>query len=57
MIIETERLDLIPLTVAQYRHWINNVSLLEKELKCSYQAEPLEGVFLNILRKQVDLLR
>ncbi|MFT8477445.1 MAG: GNAT family N-acetyltransferase [Liquorilactobacillus sp.] len=52
MIIETDRLDLVPLTVAQYHHWINNISLLEKELECSYQAEPLEDIFLSILRKQ-----
>lgn len=52
MIIETDRLDLIPLTVGQYHHWINNISILEKELSCSYQAEPLEGIFLNILKKQ-----
>ncbi|EJE97961.1 GNAT family N-acetyltransferase [Liquorilactobacillus mali] len=53
MIIETDRLNLIPLTVGQYHHWINNISILEKELSCSYQAEPLEGIFLNILKKQL----
>lgn len=38
MIIQTERLELIPLTLNQLRLWIKDISKLEKELDCSYKA-------------------
>jgi RimJ/RimL family protein N-acetyltransferase len=53
--IETERLELIPLTPYQLRLWIEDVSALDKELNCSYKAEPMEGLFLEIVQKQLQI--
>ncbi len=54
MEIETERLILFPLTSRQVRLWVDDVSALENELRCSYRAEPAEGVFGEIVRGQAD---
>lgn len=45
MIIQTERLELIPLTINQLKLWIEDIPALEKELDCSYKAESMEGFF------------
>ena len=45
MTLETERLELKPLLPGQLRLWIEDSLLLEKQLRCSYQAEPLEGLY------------
>lgn len=55
MILETERLYLIPLTAHQLKLWIDDIPALEKELNCSYRAEPMEGVFLDIVKKQFEI--
>lgn len=47
MIIQTERLDLIPLTPNQLKLWIEDIPELEKELDCSYKAEPMKGFLLK----------
>ena len=52
--IETERLCLIPLTAGQLRLWLEDVQTLENELNCTYRAEPLEGLFKNIVSGQLD---
>jgi RimJ/RimL family protein N-acetyltransferase len=52
MQIETERLNLVPLTAKQLRLWMENQ--LEQTLACSYQAEPLEGFFLEVVKAQVE---
>lgn len=52
MMIETERLELYPLTPAQLRLWTEDLPALERELDCRYMAEPMEGVFLEIVRAQ-----
>jgi hypothetical protein len=31
----------------QLRLWINNIQILEKELGCKYDAEPIEQEYLN----------
>lgn len=54
MIIETERLELIPLTPQQLKLWIDDIQTLEKELNCSYQAEPMSGLFLEIVKSQLE---
>lgn len=46
MTIQTERLELIPLTLNQLKLWIEDISELEKELDCSYKADSMEGFFL-----------
>jgi ribosomal-protein-alanine N-acetyltransferase len=56
MMVETDRLFLIPLTVAQLKSWIEDIPSLEKELNCIYRAEPMEGVFLDIVKGQLKIL-
>lgn len=53
MKIITERLELVPLASSQLRLWIENIFILEKEINCKYKAEPMEGVFLKIVKKQL----
>jgi len=53
MQLETKRLYLIPLTAKQLQLWVENIPALEKELNCNYQAEPMEGIFLEIVKHQV----
>lgn len=55
MIIETNRLHLIPLTAQQLKLWIEDIPALEKELDCKYRAEPMEGFFLDIVKKQLEV--
>lgn len=57
MKIETERLIIIALTPRQLELWVHNISKLETELKCSYQAEPMEGIFKEIVSGQVKKAR
>ena len=52
MLIKTERLDLIPLDARRLGLWLEDIEALEKELDCSYRAEPLAGEFLEIVRIQ-----
>ena len=55
MTIQTERLELYPLTPAQLRLWTEDVPALERELDCSYRAEPMEGFFLDIVKSQAEI--
>ena len=55
MRIETERLELIPLDLQQMKLWSENLPALEIEMNCIYQAEPVEGVFYEIIKKQTKL--
>ena len=55
MILKTERLELIPLLPGQLRLWVEDMPSLERELKCSYQAEPMEGEFLKIVKGQLEI--
>lgn len=55
MIINTERLELHVLDARQMRLWLNDIPTLEKELNCSYQAEPIEGFFRKIIEGQTKL--
>lgn len=50
MIIKTKRLDLVPLTPRQLSLWTQDLPALERELSCAYRAEPVEGIFLDIVR-------
>lgn len=54
MILKTERLELVPLLPSQLRLWVEDMPNLEKDLKCSYQAEPMEGIFLEIVKGQLE---
>jgi ribosomal-protein-alanine N-acetyltransferase len=53
--IETDRLYLIPLTANQLKLWIEDIPILEKELNCTYRAEPMEGIFLGIVKRQYKI--
>jgi len=55
MKLETPRLTLIPLSPRLLRLWALDMEVLEKELACSYMAEPMEGFFLDIVRGQLEI--
>ena len=55
MILMTERLELVPLNARRLRLWVENMPALERELNCTYRAEPLQGIFLDIVRKQLTI--
>lgn len=55
MTIETERLMLIPLSPKLLRLWAQDIEALDKELSCSYMAEPMDGFFLDIVRHQLEI--
>ena len=50
MVVHTERLMLIPLSVAQLDLWIHDLPKLEQELRCKYDADPLEGEFGDLVK-------
>jgi RimJ/RimL family protein N-acetyltransferase len=54
MVLETERLQIMPLTPHQLKLWVNDMAVLEQELSCSYQAEPMRGVFLDVVKGQLQ---
>lgn len=53
--IKTDRLELYPLTPHQLKLWIEDIPALEKELNCSYEAEPMEGFLLEIVKGQLKI--
>lgn len=57
MQIETERLRITALTPEQLDWWLNDLPWLEEKLNCSYQAEPLEGIFKEIVSGQLEITR
>lgn len=57
MEIETERLRITALTPEQLDWWLNDLPRLEEKMNCSYQAEPLEGIFKEIVSGQLEITR
>lgn len=57
MILKTERLEIVPLLPDQLRLWAENLTNLEKDLNCFYQATPVEGVFLEIVKGQSEKIQ
>jgi predicted acetyltransferase len=55
MIIETNRLQLVPLTPGNINLWISDIKKLEEELNCKYMAEPMEGLFKEIVKGQAKI--
>lgn len=55
MIIETDRLEIIPLTGKQLKLSIEDMSSLEKELNFTYKGDLLEGFFLDIFKSQLKI--
>lgn len=54
MELETERLRIVALKPAQLALWVDDLSRLENELQCSYQAEPMTGMFKKIVQGQLN---
>lgn len=57
MEIGTERLLIAALTPEQLEEWTEDIGKLEKELDCVYRAEPLEGMFREIVTEQLRRAR
>lgn len=55
--LETKRLFLVPLPYRELSLWIEDLPALEKELGCLYKAEPMEGMFLEIVRSQAAITK
>ncbi len=53
MTIETDRLTLHALDARQLALWIKDMKSLERELYCTYEAEPMEGFFRDIVSGQL----
>ncbi len=51
--LETKRLELIPLSAKQLKLWLEDTKALEAELNCTYCGEPLEGFFRHIVQGQI----
>ncbi|MBS4534189.1 GNAT family N-acetyltransferase [Clostridium sp. D2Q-14] len=54
--LETERLYIKLLTLSQLKLCVNNILMLETELDCKYDAEPIESEFLNIINNQIKII-
>lgn len=57
MKLTTERLELIPLTLTQMEHWIYDLPMLEKELRCHYEGDEVSGFFADIVKGQLDIIK
>lgn len=55
MILNTKRLELVPLLPYQLKWWAENLLTLEQELKCTYRAEALKSRFLTIVKEQLEI--
>ncbi len=53
--LNTKRLELVPLLPYRLRWWAENLPALEQELRCTYRAEPLESIFLTIVKGQLEI--
>lgn len=53
MVLKTERLEITLLTPSQLKLWIEDIPALNKELNCTYKGEPMQGFFLEIVKKQL----
>jgi RimJ/RimL family protein N-acetyltransferase len=56
MKLETERLFVELLTLPQLKLWASDIPLLESALNCIYDAEPIEGEFLDIINGQIKII-
>lgn len=57
MKINTQRLEIVALTSKQLDMWCNNIGDLENEFNCTYEGEPIEGVFLDIVSNQITICK
>ena len=54
MILETDRLFLMPLDVHKFRLWICDIPALEKVLECKYEGNDMYGIFLELVKKKFE---
>lgn len=57
MIIETKRLNIVALTPKQLELWTNDMVQLEKKMSCTYDAEPMEEIFKEIVCGQLEKVK
>lgn len=55
--LQTGRLDIIPLTLPQLGLWLDDLDALEAELACRYRAQPLDSAFGEVVRVQMETAR
>lgn len=53
--IQTERLEIVALTVTQLRLWTEDIAMFENEIACTYRAEPMVGMFLKVVKGQIAI--
>ena len=51
--IETDELTLYPLNAEELSLWVNDLPGLEKKLGWHYCAEPMEGIFKDVVQAQL----
>ena len=51
--LQTKQLELVPLTGLQLQKWLEHPEELERQLMCTYRAEPLTGMFRSIVESQL----
>ena len=56
MIIETERLELVPLSLNQLKLWVAEEAALEKELDFTYKGQPLTGFMLRNIQEEIEAI-
>ncbi len=55
MRIDLNEIFLYPLNSEELSLWLNDLSLLEKKLDCKYCAEPVRGLFKDVVQSQLIL--
>jgi len=55
--LETERLDIVPLTEELMDLWLHNIGRMEQVMNCDYQAEPMSNWFSDIVAGQLRAMR
>ena len=56
MKLETERLEIIPLTGQQLKLLTEDIIQFEQELNCQYCGEEMEGFILRLFKKQIKVV-
>lgn len=55
MKLETKRLYIYPLSPKELRDWVRDLPALEHSLNITYEAEPMEGEFQQIVKGQLKI--
>lgn len=57
MKLETNRLDIIPLSAHQLKLLTEDIERFEQELKCQYCGEDMEGFILQLFKGQIEVVQ